>query len=85
MRAKSRANTAQHVITGGSLVPYELDESKGWGMNLDILKKAVQDARAKGKAVRGMVFINPGNPTGMSVGLMWVMMRLTTVLDLFVL
>jgi len=48
-------------------VPYELDESKGWGMNIGTLKQAVQKARADGKLVRGMVFINPGNPTGAKI------------------
>ncbi|KAF5832917.1 alanine aminotransferase [Dunaliella salina] len=56
--------SASISLYGGSLVPYELDESKGWGMNIDTLKKAVQQARSEGKLVRGMVFINPGNPTG---------------------
>jgi len=83
-------------------VPYELDEKKNWGMNIDTLKQvskqeieqtnkhgihtqhkrmthsghihmpihpqAVQNARVAGKLVRGMVFINPGNPTGVWLG-----------------
>ncbi len=46
------------------MVPYLLDEKKGWAMNLAELKRAVTEAREDGKHVRGLVFINPGNPTG---------------------
>jgi hypothetical protein len=49
---------------GGSLVPYLLDERNGWAMNMSELKRAVDEAREEGKHVRGLVFINPGNPTG---------------------
>jgi len=49
---------------GGSLLPYELDESRNWAMDMASLKAAVSKARAEGKCVRGLVFINPGNPTG---------------------
>jgi aspartate/methionine/tyrosine aminotransferase len=56
------ATTRAHA--GGSLLPYELDESHGWALDLDSLRGAVKKARAEGKNVRGLVFINPGNPTG---------------------
>jgi glutamate--glyoxylate aminotransferase len=56
--------SASIKLLGGTLVPYMLDESKNWAMSIDSLKAAVQKARAEGKAVRGLVFINPGNPTG---------------------
>lgn len=46
--------------SGGTLVPYMLDESKNWAMSIDSLKAAVKKARSEGKAVRGLVFINPG-------------------------
>lgn len=49
---------------GGSLLPYELDESRNWAMDMASLKAAVSKARSEGKCVRGLVFINPGNPTG---------------------
>ncbi len=49
---------------GGTLIPYELDESKNWALSIDSLKAAVKNARANGTHVRGLVFINPGNPTG---------------------
>jgi hypothetical protein len=52
------------VHTGGQLLPYGLDESRNWAMDIDSLKAAVAKARGEGKCVRGLVFINPGNPTG---------------------
>lgn len=33
-------------------------------MNISDLKKQLDGARAKGIAVRGLVVVNPGNPTG---------------------
>jgi bifunctional pyridoxal-dependent enzyme with beta-cystathionase and maltose regulon repressor activities len=45
-------------------VPYYLDESRGWRVNISDLKKQLDGARAKGIAVRGLVVVNPGNPTG---------------------
>lgn len=53
-----------HALPGGQLVPYMLDEKSNWGLHMDNLNAAVDGARAKGIAVRGLVFINPGNPTG---------------------
>ncbi len=51
-------------------MPYALEETSNWGMNMQKLKSAVDIARKQGKAVRGLVFINPGNPTGQC--LRWV-------------
>jgi alanine transaminase len=45
-------------------VPYYLDESRGWGVRMSDLKKQLDGARSKGVNVRGLVVINPGNPTG---------------------
>jgi glutamate--glyoxylate aminotransferase len=56
--------SASIQLLGGTLLPYELDESKGWALSIESLRKAVASARAQGKCVRGLVFINPGNPTG---------------------
>ena len=42
-----------------------MDESKGWGMDLASIRSKVSEQRAKGKCVRGIVYINPGNPTGL--------------------
>jgi len=54
----------KHLPSGGALVPYFLDETKGWALSMESLKEAVKTARIQGKHVRGLVFINPGNPTG---------------------
>lgn len=51
-------------LYGGSLIPYSLDESRNWSLSLASLQASVKAARAEGKLVRGLVFINPGNPTG---------------------
>uniref|UniRef100_A0A0E0M781 Alanine aminotransferase 2 n=1 Tax=Oryza punctata TaxID=4537 RepID=A0A0E0M781_ORYPU len=56
--------TDSMVLRGGTLVPYYLDESRGWRVNISDLKKQLDGARAKGIAVRGLVVVNPGNPTG---------------------
>lgn len=45
-------------------VPYYLDEATGWGLEISELKTQLDDARSKGIAVRALVVINPGNPTG---------------------
>ena len=45
-------------------VPYFLDEEAGWGLEVDELKKQLEEARSKGITVRALVVINPGNPTG---------------------
>jgi glutamate--glyoxylate aminotransferase len=42
-----------------------LDEEKNWAMSMDSLRDAVKKARSEGKAVRGLVFINPGARRGM--------------------
>lgn len=51
-------------LLGGSLVPYYLDESANWGLDMNNLRDAVQQAAFRGITVRAMVIINPGNPTG---------------------
>lgn len=49
---------------GGKQVPYYLNENRGWGLDLNDLEKSYQDARENGINMRGIVIINPGNPTG---------------------
>lgn len=56
--------SASISLYGGTLIGYYLDESKEWGMDVAAIRKQVVDARNKGMAVRGIVYINPGNPTG---------------------
>merc|ERR1719181_668487 len=51
-------------LCNGSMVPYYLDEANDWGLSVDELARAVGEARAAGKNVRGLAVINPGNPTG---------------------
>jgi histidinol-phosphate/aromatic aminotransferase/cobyric acid decarboxylase-like protein len=45
-------------------VPYYLDEAAGWGLSVAELERQLTEARSKGVAVRALVVINPGNPTG---------------------
>lgn len=56
--------SASLAMHGGTLVPYYLDESKGWAMTVEELEKALSKAEASGVSVRGLCVINPGNPTG---------------------
>lgn len=56
--------SASIQLYGGTLLPYELKEKAGWGMDLEEIRKTIHDTRAKGTNVRALVFINPGNPTG---------------------
>jgi len=51
-------------LCGGSLVPYYLEETANWGLDIHNLHQSVAEARSKGITVRAMVIINPGNPTG---------------------
>ncbi|CAN6206090.1 unnamed protein product [Urochloa humidicola] len=60
--------SASIALRGGSLVPYFLDEETGWGLEVDELKKQLEEARSKGITVRALVVINPGNPTGQVLG-----------------
>jgi aspartate/methionine/tyrosine aminotransferase len=56
--------SALTALLDGELVPYLLDEAKGWSTSVASLKAALDAARANGTCVRGLVVINPGNPTG---------------------
>uniref|UniRef100_A0A804MHB6 protein-serine/threonine phosphatase n=1 Tax=Zea mays TaxID=4577 RepID=A0A804MHB6_MAIZE len=58
--------SASIALHGGSLVPYFLDEETGWALEVDELKKQLEEARSKGISVRALVVINPGNPIGQS-------------------
>ncbi|KAL3276695.1 hypothetical protein HHI36_012065 [Cryptolaemus montrouzieri] len=44
-------------------IGYYLDESKGWGLDVSELQRAVDEAK-KNSHPRAIVIINPGNPTG---------------------
>jgi len=56
--------SAQITLNGGTAVPYFLDENADWSASLDSIEAAVIKARGDGLAVRAIVIINPGNPTG---------------------
>ncbi|KAH9618361.1 hypothetical protein KSS87_017224, partial [Heliosperma pusillum] len=58
------AYSATIALHGGTLVPYYLDEAKGWALEISDLQKQLDDARSNGITVRALVVINPGNPTG---------------------
>ena len=55
------ATLAQH---SGRPIPYLLDETSGWSTAPDDVERAIQKAIAEGTQPKGLVVINPGNPTG---------------------
>lgn len=40
-------------LLGGTLVPYYLDEARGWGLSVTELRSSLHTARSKGIEVRG--------------------------------
>ena len=56
--------SASIALLGGELIPYELNEDNDWGLDIDSVRKALDAARRNNICPRGLVFINPGNPTG---------------------
>ena len=44
--------------------PKRLKEEKGWGLDPEGLEKQIVKAKENGFVPRGIVVINPGNPTG---------------------
>ena len=56
--------SALTTLLKGNLVPYYLNESKGWSCTVDALKESLSKAREQGISTRALVVINPGNPTG---------------------
>ncbi|XP_044985470.1 alanine aminotransferase 2-like isoform X1 [Hordeum vulgare subsp. vulgare] len=65
--------TSSMILCGATLVcitlvdrnvPYYLDESRDWDVSISDLKKQLDGARSQGINVRGLVVVNPGNPTG---------------------
>ena len=49
---------------GGKQVNYYPDEDSGWTFDKELLEESLEKARNKGVNVKGIVVINPGNPTG---------------------
>lgn len=56
--------SAQLTLDGGELLPYYLDEEKGWGLNAEEIESMVKKSFSEGIIPRAIVVINPGNPTG---------------------
>ena len=60
--------TASLAVLNARCVPYYLDESKAWGTDMGAIRDALKKAKSEGTDVRAIVVINPGNPTGASLG-----------------
>ena len=56
--------SASIILNGGQQVPYYLDESKNWGLNMEKIEKSYKDHKDKGVNVKAIAVLNPGNPTG---------------------
>lgn len=56
--------SALTTLFNGHLIPYYLDEEKGWECSLESLQESLDNARANNIETRALVVINPGNPTG---------------------
>jgi alanine transaminase len=56
--------SASIALYGGTMAGYYLDESTNWGTDMGDLRRAYTEAVTAGTRVRGLVVINPGNPTG---------------------
>lgn len=55
------ATLAQHNGIG---IPYYLDEATGWSTSVQSIEAAIEKAHKEGIVAKGLVIINPGNPTG---------------------
>ena len=60
--------TATLSLLNARCVPYYLDEAKAWSTDMGGIKSALEKAKSEGTDVRAIVVINPGNPTGASLG-----------------
>lgn len=56
--------SATLTLMGAHILPYYLDESKGWATSIPSLEAALKKANDAGIKTRALVIINPGNPTG---------------------
>ncbi|PFH37681.1 putative aminotransferase [Besnoitia besnoiti] len=52
------------IRMGGLALPYFLEEETGWSLSIQSIEEAMENAKDRGICVRGLVLINPGNPTG---------------------
>lgn len=55
--------TASIAEYGMTPIPYYLDEDNNWALSIEELEKAIKKTKGVSKP-RGIVIINPGNPTG---------------------
>jgi alanine transaminase len=53
---------------GGVQINYYPDEESGWTFDQRLLEESLNKARKNGVNVKGIVVINPGNPTGAMLG-----------------
>jgi aspartate/methionine/tyrosine aminotransferase len=53
--------SALTTLLDGTLVPYYLDEGKGWECKPALLSASMAEAKANGVTTRALVVINPGN------------------------
>ncbi|KAI7542939.1 PLP-dependent transferase [Hortaea werneckii] len=60
--------TATLSVLNAHCVPYYLNEENNWSTNIEGIRTALKDAQKKGIDVKAVVVINPGNPTGASLG-----------------
>ncbi|KAI9926858.1 glycerol-3-phosphate O-acyltransferase 2 [Aspergillus wentii] len=60
--------TATLSLLNAQCVPYLLEEEKAWGTDVNAIRNSLEQAKAAGTDVRAIVVINPGNPTGASLG-----------------
>eukprot|EP00727_Mastigamoeba_balamuthi_P006751 m51a1_g2697 putative alanine transaminase (490) ;mRNA; f:787775-790019 len=56
--------SATLAMLGGRQVNYYLNEEDNWSLSIAELRRSLKDATAAGTEVRGLVVINPSNPTG---------------------
>lgn len=60
--------TATLSLLNAKVVPYYLNEETQWSTDVGGMRKALKEAQSKGINVAAVVVINPGNPTGGSLG-----------------
>ena len=56
--------SASITLYRGQLVPYYLEEARGWQLSREGLEASIAAAKAEGLRVKAICVINPGNPTG---------------------
>ena len=61
--------SATLALAEAHLLGYELVEEEGWRLSVEVLEEKLAAAKANGIHTRGLVVINPGNPTGNSLPL----------------